>query len=396
MRELWIGNTYNNTRWTLLTGVSAAALAAYLYSAGVAHAEESEKPQIWVEVGGQAERIGDRPQLFTPSFLSDTPTADLTPMIEAQSPASYDIGMQGTLSVLPKGSDWVFSVAAVYGRSKTQRHKHQQTPLPYVKQITGLSILPQPAVQQFGDGQTELNRSHLVVDFQAGKDVGIGLFGSHGISVVSAGVRFAQFTESASITLNARPYNKLGDAHSKYISFYQSSPTPHYVPIGFRAVDQFRRTYAATARMHRNSRAIGPSVSWDASLPIAGAERNMTLNVDWGANVAVLFGRQRTVVHHKTSGHYVSLTGGPRPVSQYRRSGGYSKAPFSRTTTRSVTIPNVGGFAGMSLKFPNAQVSFGYRADVFFGAIDGGVDSPKSQKRSFYGPFATVSIGLGG
>jgi hypothetical protein len=64
------------------------------------------------------------------------------------------------------------------------------------------------------------------------------------------------------------------------------------------------------------------------------------------------------------------------------------------TRSRNVTVPNIGGFAGLSFKYPNAKVSLGYRADFFFGAIDGGIDARKTYDRSFYGPYATVSIGL--
>ena len=64
--------------------------------------------------------------------------------------------------------------------------------------------------------------------------------------------------------------------------------------------------------------------------------------------------------------------------------------------SHSVAIPNIGGLLGISLKFPNAKVSVGYHADLFFGAMDGGIDSRKSYDRNFYGPFASVSIGLGG
>jgi len=39
----------------------------------------------------------------------------------------------------------------------------------------------------------------------------------------------------------------------------------------------------------------------------------------------------------------------------------------------------VGGFAGLSYNFPNAKVSLGYRADFFFGAIDGGPDAAKKE-----------------
>ena len=58
---------------------------------------------------------------------------------------------------------------------------------------------------EFGDGQGTTRESHLVVDFRAGKDVGLGLFGAKGMSVFSAGVRFAQFTSGSDVTLHARP-----------------------------------------------------------------------------------------------------------------------------------------------------------------------------------------------
>jgi hypothetical protein len=61
-----------------------------------------------------------------------------------------------------------------------------------------------------------------------------------------------------------------------------------------------------------------------------------------------------------------------------------------------VTIPNVGGFAGLSYRFTNAKISAGYRADFFFGAKDGGLETRNSTDVSFHGPYATISIGLGG
>lgn len=44
----------------------------------------------------------------------------------------------------------------------------------------------------------------------------------------------------------------------------------------------------------------------------------------------------------------------------------------------------------------NFKLSLGYRADFFFGAIDGGIDARKSETVGFYGPFASIGIGLGG
>ena len=59
-----------------------------------------------------------------------------------------------------------------------------------------------------------------------------------------------------------------------------------------------------------------------------------------------------------------------------------------------MTVPNLGGYAGLSANYSNAKISFGYRVDEFFGAMDGGQDTAKSYNRGFYGPYANVSLGL--
>ncbi len=75
---------------------------------------------------------------------------------------------------------------------------------------------------------------------------------------------------------------------------------------------------------------------------------------------------------------------------------GYNHPQVNLQRSRSVVVPNVGGFAGVSIDFPNVKVSAGYRGDFFFGAMDTGFDTAKRSTIGFYGPFATVIIGLGG
>ena len=47
-----------------------------------------------------------------------------------------------------------------------------------------------------------------------------------------------------------------------------------------------------------------------------------------------------------------------------------------------------------SARYRNAKINFGYRADFFFNAMDGGQDTAKSYGRGFYGPYLNLSIGL--
>ncbi len=119
--------------------------------------------------------------------------------------------------------------------------------------------------------------------------------------------------------------------------------------------------------------------------------------LDWGANAAVLFGRQKAIVHHQITAQYHKGSyqlGGHS--SQHPRITLYRYDTNVPPRSRMVTVPNVGGFAGLSYQFNNAKLSLGYRGDFFFGAMDGGIDAARAENRAFYGPFASVSIGIGG
>ena len=142
---------------------------------------------------------------------------------------------------------------------------------------------------------------------------------------------------------------------------------------------------------HHGMIAIGPSLSWDASAPLTRSDQHATLDFDWGVNAAVLFGRQKVQLHRRTAVSHYNLVAGHYGGATYST---HSSPRANPGRSRTVMIPNIGGFAGVSLKFPNAKVALGYRADLFFNAMDGGIDARKSENVGFYGPFATISVGL--
>ena len=128
-------------------------------------------------------------------------------------------------------------------------------------------------------------------------------------------------------------------------------------------------------------------------MPFAGSLDSGELNFDWGANAAILFGRQKVQGHHQTTMRFYSHKWFHVFPESYPPRHITGKA-IDRT--RTVAVPNLGGFAGVSWQYRNAKVSFGYRVDEFFGAMDGGIDTHKSENRGFFGPFANISIGIGG
>ena len=170
-----------------------------------------------------------------------------------------------------------------------------------------------PVLVIFGDAHGNTGETHTILDFQAGKDVGLGLFGARGSSVVSAGVRFAQFTNRSDAALYARPIYDLGAPGTKGI-------------IRGLPINAIRHTYTAFMHSRRDTRALGPSLSWDASLPVIGDDSDASLNFDWGLNAAVLFGRQRAQVHHQTQGDEIKGFS-----SQVKYDHHYSHAPSIKT-----------------------------------------------------------------
>ncbi len=255
----------------------------------------------------------------------------------------------------------MFAASIRYGRANGNKVVHQQTTFPTISLSPAFHVTPYD--DNYADTKVTHQQSHAVIDFQAGKDFGLGMFGRDSSSVFSLGVRFAQFASKTTVNIRERP-----DLHTKNALKYFHS-------------------YGLTGHSTRNFRGVGPSLSWDASMPVAGNRDATEFTFDWGANAAILFGRQSATVSHHTSGRYVEVKYYHFPPPPYERTNG-------RDSVHSVMVPNLGGFAGVSAKFPNAKVSLGYRADFFFGAMDTGNDTRITRTVGFYGPFATISIGL--
>jgi hypothetical protein len=366
-----------NFRRQLLATVSTLALTGFISAHDAKADDNADRPIVWIELGGQLDRIDDGQQAFAPPFFAAAATpAILAPMIDAQKQPPHSIGEYGKISFEPTGSNWLVSASIRYGHASSVKHLHYETARPNIP--TTFNGHPLPAITQYelGDGQGTTRESHLVADFQAGKDVGLGLFGAKGTSVFSAGVRFAQFTSGSQVTLHAVP---------TYVSAVTGPPGK------YRRYHHFH-SYTAIIRSERSTNAIGPSLSWDASQPVMGDSASMTVSFDWGINAAILFGRQRAQTHHQTAGYYFegAVADNPKHYTVY------VNPPVDHSRVRMVTIPNAGGFAGVSFRYASAKVSFGYRGDFFFNAMDTGWDTAKSSTVGFYGPFASVSIGLGG
>jgi hypothetical protein len=171
-------NTPPTIRWQLLSTVSALALLGATCAAGAA-GNDADHPMLWIELGGQMENVSGQGEVFAPAFLSAYPTSPVlqkvTPL-QAQMPPKFSFGAEGKISFQPEDTDWVFSAAARFGRSSNFRHVHHQTDRVFeqpFKYGTGTSIT---TFEKFADTQSYHRENHTILDFSAGKDVGLGLF----------------------------------------------------------------------------------------------------------------------------------------------------------------------------------------------------------------------------
>ncbi|HEV2562236.1 MAG TPA: hypothetical protein VGT78_08840 [Rhizomicrobium sp.] len=370
-------------RWKLLTGASALALA-YTSSLGFARAEDVDRATVWIELGGQFSQLQDGQETFAPPLLASRPTI-FEPSQKFEKPPRYSIDEYGRLSFEPENSDWSFSASIQYGRSKSYKHEDQQTsPVPtYKYPLTSrptIKVLDSPVAHRFAETQAHNSEKHVILDFQAGKDLGLGLFGNQdGSSSVSVGMRFAQFKGMSNFALKSDPDWQF---KHKYITYYG---------YHLHLLNQPFHTNRASLVAERSFSGVGPSLSWKSSVPLAGNVQDGEIIADWAINGALLFGRQKAKTHHQSTARYGL-------VSVFRQTAvPHTTAQFAATHARSrgVTVPNLGGSVGLSWRLQDFKMSFGYKADFFFGAMDGGIDARKSENRGFFGTFASISVGIG-
>jgi hypothetical protein len=164
----------------------------------------------------------------------------------------FSIGGDASVSFQPTDSDWIFSASVRYGRANGHKFVHQQHTLVSRFQLPkffGSQFLTKLAPPSYAQTDANKSESHLIADFQAGKDVGLGMFGREGTSEFSVGVRFARLSEKAQATIYARP------------GIYFIPGTFFGSP--FPLANNYDRHFA-TAQRAASFHGVGPSISWNA------------------------------------------------------------------------------------------------------------------------------------
>lgn len=388
-----IGTRHESYRWKLLSSVSAFALATSFYLAGSAEAASSEQPSLWLEAGWQYEGVNGLGEKFDPAFVKQVTAAGFESPLSLENHIGYSYGGEGKILFAPEGTDWVFSASALFGRAHGRKEQHQQTApasAPYITTVPAFhyhkTVLFPPPAAKFNDIAAASSETHVILDFMAGKDVGLGLQRSDNTSTLALGVRFAQFAVKTGANLAADP-----DFHFKTFHITQHR---WFGPFYIQRPGAFFHTYSGMAESSRNFRGAGPSVSWNGTAGLVGNLDDGLLSADWGANAALLFGRQTTKMQHKTESRYHYYYQTNYPGIRGKEVQAYNHVYPAVERQHIVSVPDFGATAGLSLRWNNAKLSIGYRADFFVGALDGGTDTRKSITHALYGPFASISIGI--
>lgn len=395
-----IQSSVTGSRSRLLTTVSIIALTVSLCGVEPSDAAAKE-PTLWIDLGWQSESVHDSKNDFAiPVGSLISPTGLTGPLVEGLN-LSYSYGDEGKFIFRPDGTNWVFTGSVRFGRARGKGSINQTKPIPTTSFVTFHTTIPtypfpyhrtltkpvKQSSQEF-NAQTVTAETHFILDFEAGRDLGLGLFGR---ATLGAGVRFAQFSSSLNVSeLHAK--TGIHFAHWQY-----TVPTNAFFPSGVRVVPWYKSgdkqtwlSLSGSSETQREFNGIGPSVYWDASSPLFGdPKRSGEIFLDWGVNAAILFGKQKNSVEHRTSGNkncYARryCTG----VTTQYQSNAHS------LSSRRTTVPNVGGFAGVSYRIEDMEVSLGYRVDYFLRAIDTGTLGENSGKRDFRGFFASISVGV--
>jgi outer membrane receptor protein involved in Fe transport len=226
---------------------------------------------------------------------------------------------------------------------------------------------------------------HMIVDFEVGYEVGLGGLSD---STIHAGIRYASLESATHAALRGSPDWTLEPGF-----YVVGAPNP-FLPVT-------RTVYNIDVHADREFTGFGPTLTWDAALPLLDLGEAGTVSLDWSVEGGVLFGERESRLTQEVmerSADYAAYI-------FFDAIGFGIDLPTPNVTlhpvedvTRSegVTVPVIGGALGVSYEAGAFKIGAGYRWERYFDAIDGGFEEAEGVDRTIDGPFFKVSMGFGG
>ena len=371
-----------------------------------------------VEGGAQGQRVDTPGTAIMP--YADVFTGKLDPTRPQGDDLDWTTGGQMRVTYRPEGSAWTLSGGVRYGRvgNSTGRQRQEEvtgdavcrfkTSEAYSPYVPGVDLgfigklscdpnygpvtkdIPSLGSKYFPNRynsnyviaptnrlstSTDRREDHLIVDFDVGKDMGLGVLGTHGSSV-RAGLRYADFKSTIAGDMRAVPDVMMPtDGWAKYnTTFHQ---------------------YAASFAAEREFKGAGPTLSWEASRSVLGGQETGHWDVDWSIAGGALYGKQKTSISGTQGSDYFNAK---YPTKDFILSGLQppAQAPFAMRRTKSVLAPVLDLSLGLSFEVPGVKLSTGYRWERYFNVLDAGFTSHESYDRTLDGPYFKVAVGFGG
>jgi hypothetical protein len=226
---------------------------------------------------------------------------------------------------------------------------------------------PKNTVETSATTRTE----HLIVDFDIGKDIGVGATGADHSSF-GLGLRYAKLQADTSASMDGIPDWDIPEGWGKYNSTHHR--------------------YVASLNADREFKGAGPTVSWDAAKRLLGDSETGHLDANWSMTGGVLFGKQKTSIIGFEQGGYFNEKYTTLPRLQVLD----PPVPVNFSRGKSTTVPLLDLSLGLSYEVQRFKVGAGYRWERYYNAVDGGYTEHKSYDRTIDGPYFKVSVGFGG
>ena len=347
---------------------------------------------LTVELGGQVQRQDAPYEAFAPpSFAGVSDALNTTDEIQNRD-LDWGDGRSVRLTWRPDNSPWSVSAGMRYGRTNGGDHR-QHTDVIIDPNTCAFppgpiaNLLCDPAspkysvsashypVVSFSDVSARDDEDHEIIDFAVGYDVGLGSAFSR--SQLSAGIRRASFESSTLFT---------GRALDDWV-----------IPPGWFFLTSTVIESRAELRANREFEGVGPTLSWDAAIPLLGNDRTGHLELDWSVTGGVLFGDRDTQVIGddllRTAGANFGSDGLSFPIPTV---GTPIETAFDESRSDSATVPVADVSLGLAYEAGRVRVGAGYRWERYFDVLDVGFDEAKEGDRTLDGPYFKLAIGFGG
>jgi outer membrane receptor protein involved in Fe transport len=338
---------------------------------------------LTVELSGQVQRH-DAPYASVAPAIMDAFSQTLDPDASQHRDLDWGDGRELRLTYRPSAGPWTVTAALRYGRSNsgiTRAHASEPagpprcglpfpTPLCDPTSPYYYSRLLRTGTDWL-DSSAQEREEHNLIDFAVGRDFGIG-GSTRGSSIVSVGLRYAQFESVSTVEMYGVPDMVLEEGWAlNNATFHQ---------------------YGADVAADRQFEGLGPTLSWAAGRVILGSDQTGHLGVDGSVTTGVLFGKQKTAMNGVAEAGYFD---GRYYFATYLLP--MSDVPLGvAPRNKSVTVPMLDLSLGLSYDVGRVKVGAGYRWERYFDVLDVGNDEHQDADRTIDGPYFKIAVGFGG